>query len=60
MAAQAPPGATALCFGGQDDIPCLRDGRFVRARQVRPLRATAKGCLMAASVPLTQAVKLTG
>lgn len=34
MALRAPAGATAIWFGGQDDIPCLRDGIFERARQV--------------------------
>lgn len=45
--------------GGQDDIPCLRDGIFVRARQVHTSAATAKGCLMSVSVSLIQAVNLT-
>lgn len=34
MAVQAPLGGTAIWCGGQDDIPCLRNGIFVRARQV--------------------------
>lgn len=46
MAAQALLGATAIWFGGRDNIPCLRDGIFVRA-------------MRAVSRPLTQAVNST-
>lgn len=59
MAVQAPPGATAIWFGGQGDIPRLRYAIFVRASTVHSSRPTAKGCLMAASISLTQAVNLT-
>ncbi len=59
MAVQTPPGATATWFRGQDDIPSLTDSIFVRARQVHPSGATAKACLMAVGIPLTQAVNMT-